>query len=166
MAETSYAGYNMWWVRMGALRYFACGSSWTPPPLKRLIGSCHLAYTLGAAMVDYRVHPVPEHASRNAQHFQGLQFTWVRWQRPHEGWSHDHCHFCGACICDARDRYPFDKPGPVEGGHFRHAYRAGLPNETEVWACRTCFKALAPVGHWTRTGSRSIPAGGAASPLR
>src|SRR5205814_509893 len=77
---------------------------------------------------------------------RGAFFRWTQWNRPHEGWTHDHCDFCSACICDHRDRDPHDKPGPVEGGHYRHAYYA---DALEIWVCRSCFKRIAPVAGWS-----------------
>jgi len=76
-------------------------------------------------------------------------FVWKRWTRPHDAWTHDHCRLCHACICDHRDRDPHDKPGPVEGGHYRHAYYAERPDGTDVWVCRTCFKRVQAAFGWT-----------------
>ncbi len=74
--------------------------------------------------------------------------------RPHEGSDHDHCRLCSACICDARDRDPHDKPGPVDGGHYRFAYYAERPDGTDLWVCRTCFKRVAAEFGWKRVTSR------------
>jgi hypothetical protein len=41
---------------------------------------------------------------------------------PHEGWTHDHCWFCFACICDHRERFPEWKQAQDERGCYRHAY--------------------------------------------
>lgn len=107
-------------------------------------------------MLDLREGEIPAYTLRDALHLRGLRFTWKRWINWYDDpQDHNHCQFCNSCICDARDRDPFDKPGHVENGHFRYAYHAQLDNGASVWACRNCFKALAPLAGWTRTGSRA-----------
>ena len=86
---------------------------------------------------------------REAEPWRNRVFVWRRWGPSDERWEHSHCGFCSACICDARDHDPYDKPGPVAGGHYRHAFYAGDSDGTHLWVCRTCFKRLAPQFGWT-----------------
>jgi hypothetical protein len=94
-----------------------------------------------------------------ADYWRDHEFVWKKWG-PGEGlWDHSHCRFCSACICDGRDRDPYDKPGPVEGGHYRHAFYAEDPDGIPIWVCRSCFKRLRTVAAWTirRTQQASKP---------
>ena len=101
-------------------------------------------------MLDARtLDEIPRHWLHEARHWRDTPFVWKRWARPHEAWTHDHCRFCSACICDGRDRDPYDKPGPVEGGHYRHAFYAEAPDGTNIWVCRSCFKRVQKPFGWT-----------------
>jgi len=63
-------------------------------------------------MIDLRtVGTLPAWQFRPAEYWRGFPFVWKRWTRPHDEWTHDHCGFCWACICDHRDRDPHDKRG-------------------------------------------------------
>ncbi len=91
---------------------------------------------------------MPERMLRQAEHWRDTAFVWKRF-RPREWYHHRHCAFCSACICHDRDRDPYDKPGPVEGGHYRHAFYAEDPDGTNIWVCRSCFKRIQPLAGWT-----------------
>ena len=70
----------------------------------------------GGLMLDARtLNEIPQHWLHEANYWRDTPFVWKHWTRPHEAWDHDHCRFCWACICDGRDRDPYDKAGPVEG---------------------------------------------------
>jgi hypothetical protein len=102
-------------------------------------------------MRDLRtVKNLSEWELRKVECWRGSVFTWKRWTRPREEWTHDHCDFCSACICDHRDRNPHDKRGLLEGGYYRHAFYAERPNGGYVWVCRNCFKKLQPLVGWIR----------------
>lgn len=92
---------------------------------------------------------IPDHWLSEAALWKATPFVWKRWSRRHDDWTHDHCRFCWACICDHRDRDPFDKPGTVEGGHYRYAFYAERADGTYVWICRSCFKRVREVFGWT-----------------
>lgn len=74
-------------------------------------------------MLDGRtLEKIPDHWLHEAEYWRDTPFVWKRWARPHDLWAHDHCRFCWACICDHRDRDQYDKPGLLEGGHYRYAF--------------------------------------------
>ena len=76
-------------------------------------------------------------------------FHWTRWDRRSEDWTHDHCRFCSACICDHRERYPDQTAAHEERGCYRHAYYAEGDAGVYIWVCRTCFKRVAGEFGWT-----------------
>jgi len=93
-----------------------------------------------------------------AQMWRDAEFVWKRY-RAREDWSHDHCLVCSACICEHRERDPYDKPGPVVGGHYRHAFYAEASDGTYTWVCRSCFKRMNLLVNWSsrRSKTRSAP---------
>jgi hypothetical protein len=104
-------------------------------------------------MLDARTWAeIPPRKLSEAHYWRDVPFVWTRWTNPaNDHREHNHCGFCWACICDARDRDPYDKPGLIEGGHYRHAYYAENPEGIFVWVCRSCFKRISPVAGWTRS---------------
>src|ERR1051326_3352999 len=105
-------------------------------------------------MLDSRtLENIPENWLREAADYRDLPFRWTRWERPHEDWTHDHCRFCWACICDHRERHPELKDVHRERGCFRHAFHIDDP---DVWVCRSCFKRLAPLVGWKAVRTRDI----------
>jgi hypothetical protein len=108
-----------------------------------------LGYTSQRRMVDLRTFPeLPEWKLRVAEFWRDAEFVWKRF-RARENWSHDHCLFCNACICEHRERDPYDKPGPVEGGHYRHAFYSEKSSRVYAWVCRSCFKRVQPLLNWS-----------------
>ena len=91
---------------------------------------------------------IPESWGQNSACWQGTPFRWQRWERPHDGWTHDHCEFCHACICDHRERFPHEKAAQAERGCYRHAYYAERPDRTYTWVCRTCFTRVRAEFGW------------------
>jgi hypothetical protein len=61
---------------------------------------------------------LPERWLRQGAFWRETPFVWTKWERPHENWTHDHCNFCFACICDHRERYPEQKSGHRERGCY------------------------------------------------
>jgi hypothetical protein len=108
-------------------------------------------------MLDLRtLDTLTRYMLAEAKCWRGAEFVWKRWiGRPEERYDHNHCRFCSACICDARDRDPYDKPGPVEGGHYRHAFYSEDAEGIDIWVCRTCFKRIRPIADWTIKRRRS-----------
>jgi hypothetical protein len=101
-------------------------------------------------MLDARtLSEIPAHWPRYAQTWRGAAFVWTRYGPGDDAMDHDHCLLCEACICDARDRDPYDKPGPVENGHYRHAFRAEDAEGRHVWVCRSCFKRVQHEFGWS-----------------
>jgi hypothetical protein len=99
-------------------------------------------------MHDLReVENVDEWLTRFAP-FRGAVFVWKQWDRPHEGWTHDHCWSCFACVCDHRERFPEWKQAHEERGCYRHAYYTELKPGVYLWVCRTCFKRLKSEMNW------------------
>jgi hypothetical protein len=84
------------------------------------------------------------------------EFVWKKWGPPEGRCDHTHCRFCSACICDARDRVRYDRPGPVEGGHYRHSFYAEDPDGTHIWVCRSCFKRIRTIANWTIRRTRQL----------
>jgi hypothetical protein len=106
-------------------------------------------------MVDLRtVETLSPLTLSDGGYWRNCAFAWKRWGPSTHRWEHDHCRFCNACICDARDHRPHDKPGPVEGGHYRHAFYAEEKDGVHIWVCRTCFKRLRSRFGWTIVRSR------------
>src|SRR5262244_3697186 len=108
-------------------------------------------------MDDLRTVPeLQDWKLRLAEDWHDAAFTWKQFHA-REHWSHAHCLLCFACICEHRVRDPYDKPGPVEGGHYRHAFYSEKPDGTYTWVCRSCFKRVQPVVNWSirRSGKRS-----------
>jgi hypothetical protein len=93
--------------------------------------------------------PLPSHWIRDAKGMTGASFQWTEWVRQREEWTHDHCTFCWACICDQRKSYPEQQSSLREGGHYQHAFLAVDLDGSPTWVCRSCFKALRSVGNWT-----------------
>ena len=86
---------------------------------------------------------LPEFWLAEGKLWRETPFTWTRWERPHADWTHDHCRFCFACICDHRERYPQEwKEARLERGCYRHAYYAEREEGIYLWVCRTCFKRV------------------------
>jgi hypothetical protein len=75
-------------------------------------------------------------------------FIWKRWDSYREDWTHDHCMFCFACICNHRDRFPEWKQAHEERGCYRHAYYAEREKGVYIWVCRTCFKRVQAEFGW------------------
>jgi len=122
-----------------------------------------LSYTSQSRMVDLTALPeLPERRLRVAESWRDAEFVWKRF-RARENWSHDHCLFCYACICEHRERDPYDKPGPVEGGHYRHAFYSERSSTVYAWVCRSCFKRGQPLLNWSvrhvRTRRTSLSSG-------
>src|SRR5437867_13313887 len=108
-------------------------------------------------MMDLRTFAeVPEMRLRFAETWRNAEFVWKRF-RAREDWSHDHCLVCSACICEHRERDPYDKPGPVEGGHYRHAFYAEASDGTYTWVCRSCFKRMQSLVNWSTRRSKARP---------
>lgn len=64
------------------------------------------------AMRDLReVAELKEHWKFLGPLWRNIPFAWKRWDRFREDWTHDHCEFCFACICNHRDRFPDIDPG-------------------------------------------------------
>src|SRR5213080_1745261 len=109
-------------------------------------------------MIDLRTLPeVPEMKLRWADAWRDAEFVWKRF-RAREHWSHDHCLICSACICEHRESDPYDKPGQVPGGHYRHVFYSEKPDGTHTWVCRSCFKRVQPLVNWSTRRSKSRPA--------
>jgi hypothetical protein len=101
-------------------------------------------------MIDLRtVENLSARMVAEAKVWRNKAFVWKRWGPSVDHREHNHCPFCWACICDARDRDPYDKPGPVSGGHYRHAFYAEDLDGTHIWVCRSCFKRISPIADWT-----------------
>jgi hypothetical protein len=88
----------------------------------------------------------------NAKRWRGTPFTWKKWERPHEGWTHDHCEYCQACICDHRERFSEWKEAHAERGCYRHAFYAEIENGVYLWVCRSCFKRVQTEFGWSIAG--------------
>jgi hypothetical protein len=106
-----------------------------------------LRYTSSLRMIDLRPE-VPKMMLRWAEACRDAEFVWKRF-RAREQWSHDHCLLCSACICEQRTRDPYDKPGPVDNGHYRHAFYSEKQDGTYTWVCRSCFKRVQPLVKWS-----------------
>jgi hypothetical protein len=91
----------------------------------------------------------PDRWLADGRFWRETSFTWTKWERPHENWTHDHCNFCFACICDHRERYPAEKQSHLERGCYRHAYYAEREAGVYLWVCRTCFKRVRDELGWT-----------------
>jgi hypothetical protein len=89
----------------------------------------------------------------NARRWQDIPFSWKQWDRPSENWTHDHCEYCQACICDHRERFPEWKSAHEERGCYRHAYFAELEKGKYIWVCRNCFKRIQSEFGWTVVGA-------------
>lgn len=89
-----------------------------------------------------------------ARFWQDAPFRWTRWERPDEDWTHDHCVFCAACICDHRERFPDWKSAHDERGCYRHAHFAQHPDKTYLWVCRNCFKRVREEFNWSAVTAR------------
>src|SRR5258708_5453909 len=101
-------------------------------------------------MLDARtLEKIPGHWLHEAEYWRDTPLIWKRWTRPHDGWTKDCWCFCWGCFCDHRDRDRYDKPGTIEGGHYRRAFHAERPDGTDVWVCRTCFKRVQATFGWT-----------------
>lgn len=101
-------------------------------------------------MIDLRtVETLSVSALSEAEFWRNKAFVWKRWGPSINPQEHDHCRFCWACICDARDRDVYDKPGLVPGGHYRYAFYAEDPDGIHIWVCRSCFKRISPIAGWT-----------------
>ena len=101
-------------------------------------------------MLDLRTVPtLSESMVAEARTWQNWAFVWKQWGPSTVRQEHDHCRFCWACICDARDHDPYDRPGPVAGGHYRNAFYAKKENGAHIWVCRSCFKRLRSLAGWT-----------------
>jgi hypothetical protein len=108
-------------------------------------------------MVDLAtLSEIPEWKLRHAEAWRNAEFVWKRFHA-REDWSHDHCLFRNACICEHRERDPYDKPGPVEGGHYRHAFYSQESPRVYVWVCRSCFKRVRPLLNWTVRRRKTRP---------
>ena len=83
---------------------------------------------------------LPEWWAKNAEHWRNIPFSWKKWDKFRDEWSHNHCEYCHACICNHRDRFP--DVDLSERGCYRHAYYAEHPDGTYIWVCRTCFKRV------------------------
>lgn len=84
---------------------------------------------------------IPERWSKGLEFWRNASFVWKRWDKYRENWTHDHCEFCLACICNHRDRFPEWKTAHEERGCYRHAYYAER-ERVYLWVCRTCFKRM------------------------
>jgi hypothetical protein len=62
------------------------------------------------------IDALPERWLHQGRIWRETPFVWTKWERPHENWTHDHCNFCFACICDHRERYPEQKSSHRERG--------------------------------------------------
>jgi hypothetical protein len=101
-------------------------------------------------MTDLRtVETLSKSMLSEAESWRNYEFVWKKWGPAQGRYDHDHCRFCSACICDARDRDPFDKPGPVDGGHYRHAFYTEDSDGVDIWVCRSCFKRIRTIANWT-----------------
>jgi hypothetical protein len=80
---------------------------------------------------------LPDRWKSDGAFWSEIPFVWKRWDKFSPDWTHDHCNFCFACICNHRDRFPETDPG--ERGCYRHAYYA--ERDSRVW-----FAALASNG--------------------
>lgn len=99
-------------------------------------------------MRDLReVTELSDYCLQEAKHWR--EFRWTRWERPHENWTHDHCRFCSACICDHRERFPREKEEHLARGCYRNAYYAQGEADVYIWVCRTCFKRVAAEFGWS-----------------
>ncbi len=109
-------------------------------------------------MIDLRSAEDVENLVPRVSNWHGAEFVWTRWSDvPHdESWTHDHCVFCAACICNHRDRFPEITVGPEDGGHYRHAYFTERSNQIYLWVCRSCFKRMQPRLEWIVRSSNSI----------
>jgi hypothetical protein len=124
---------------------------------KRLFTSIGSAILPFCRMIDPRtLSEVPEMELRWAEDWRNAAFVWKRF-RAREQWSHDHCLLCSACICEHRARDPYDKPGPVKGGHYRQAFYSEKPDGTYTWVCRSCFKRMQPLVNWSIRRSKNVP---------
>jgi hypothetical protein len=100
---------------------------------------------------------LPESWMRIAETLSGARFQWTKWCTPGDEWTHDHCTFCSACICNHRERHPARLSMFRTRGCFGHAFRAVDHEGSPVWICRSCFKALRNMGNWAvlrRSGIR------------
>ncbi|MGA7522801.1 MAG: hypothetical protein WBW84_09970 [Acidobacteriaceae bacterium] len=79
--------------------------------------------------------------------WNGTPFVWKRWDKFRPDWTHDHCNFCFACICNHRDRFPETDPG--DRGCYRHAWYAEKEPRVYIWVCRTCFKRVRDELGWS-----------------
>ena len=97
-----------------------------------------------------------EQASRRIHGWEGSSFSWTRWSSipHHEEWTHDHCWFCSACICNHRDTIPMLKSELEERGCFRQAYYSEQKPGVYLWVCRSCFKRMQPIAGWMVVRSR------------
>jgi len=114
----------------------------------------------GAAMIDLTsFETLTPSMLAEVDFWRRAEFVWRRWAgHPEEArYDRDCCRICSACICDARDRDPYDKPGPVERGHYRHAFYAENTDGACIWVCRSCFKRIRPIAGWTIRRSRARP---------
>ncbi len=101
-------------------------------------------------MLDIRgLTRLPDSWRSEAAIWRDSGFSWRRWDSCSEDWTHDHCRFCSACICDHRDRFPEIEPG--ERGCYRHAYYAEREKGVYLWVCRTCFKRVREEFGWQAT---------------
>jgi hypothetical protein len=89
---------------------------------------------------------LPDRWKSDGAFWRGIPFVWKRWDRFRPDWTHDHCNFCFACICNHRDRFPESDPG--ERGCHRHAYYAERDPHVYIWVCRTCFKRVRAEFDW------------------
>jgi hypothetical protein len=90
---------------------------------------------------------LPESWCSTASRWRDTPFTWKRWNRYSENWTHDHCEFCLACICNHRDRFPqrnFDRRGC-----YRHAYYAERADGPRIWVCKDCFERVQAEFGWS-----------------
>ena len=109
----------------------------------------------GLGDTEFRATFLGETLLSQAASWRETLFTWKRWDRYRPDWTHDHCLFCFACICNHRDRFPELNPG--DRGCYRHAYYAEREDGTYLWVCRNCFKRFQKDFDWARTGSRQGP---------
>ncbi len=100
---------------------------------------------------------IPDHVRTGFDTWRGAAFVWKQWDRPNENWTHDHCWFCSACICDHRTRFPEWKSAHEERGCYRHAYYAEQKRDVYLWVCRNCFKRLRAEFGWTVAGQDAEP---------
>jgi len=100
---------------------------------------------------------IPDRWRTGYESWRSASFVWKEWNRPHEEWTHDHCWFCFACICDHRARYPEFKQSHEERGCYRHAYYTEEKPGVYLWVCRNCFKRLRAEFGWTVAGQDAAP---------